>query len=86
MSTCPSRKLLAKQQVALDGIIAATVNKATSCRTEDIMTLAQQLEQKIEYNKALDIAKNLLLKGMSIELVKKVTKLPDLDLAKLEKA
>ncbi len=53
---------------------------------EVIMTFAQQLEQKGEYNKALDIAKNLLAEGMSIELVKKVTKLPELDLAKLEKA
>ncbi|MES2141433.1 MAG: Rpn family recombination-promoting nuclease/putative transposase [Pseudomonadota bacterium] len=53
---------------------------------ELIMTFAQQLEQKGEHNKALDIAKNLLAEGMSIELVKKVTKLPDLELIELEKS
>jgi hypothetical protein len=34
-------------------------------------TIAQQLEQKGGYNKAIDIAKNLLAEGMSLDLVKK---------------
>ena len=33
-----------------------------------------------------EIAKSLLAEGWSLDLVKKVTQLPDLDLAELEKA
>ncbi|WP_145985124.1 RpnC/YadD family protein [Candidatus Rickettsiella viridis] len=49
---------------------------------EDVMTLAQELKQEGIY----EVAKNLLAEGMPMELVKKVTKLPDLDLIELEKA
>lgn len=51
-------------------------------KQEFMSTLAQQLKQEGVY----EVAKNLLAEGMSIELVKKVTKLPDLDLIELEKA
>ncbi len=61
---------------------------------EDIMTLAQQLEQKglqqglqQGHEKARhEMAKNLLAEGFSLDVVKKVTQLPDLDLSELEKA
>jgi len=62
------------------------------------MTLAQQLEQKglqkgleqglqqgLEQSR-YEMAKNLLAEGLSLDLVKKVTQLPDLDLTELEKA
>ncbi len=85
-----SRELLAEQQVASDGIIVATVNKATSCRTEDVMNAAQQLKQQgLEQGREeerYEMAKNLLAEGLSLELVKKVTKLPDLVLTELEDA
>ncbi|RDH40044.1 MAG: Rpn family recombination-promoting nuclease/putative transposase [Candidatus Aquirickettsiella gammari] len=55
----------------------------------DIMTLAQQLEQKglqRGHEKARhEMAKNLLAEGFSLDLVKKVTRLSDLDLSKLDK-
>lgn len=57
------------------------------------MTLAQQLEQKglqkgLEQGRKkerFEMAKNLLSEGFPLELVKKVTKLPDLELSELEK-
>ncbi|BBB15366.1 transposase [Candidatus Rickettsiella viridis] len=55
-------------------------------KQEFMSTLAQQLKQQGEYNRALDIAKSLLAEGMPIALVKKVTKLSDLDFIELEKA
>jgi len=55
----------------------------------DIMTLAQQLEQKglqRGHEKARhEMAKNLLAEGFSLDLVKKVTRLSDLNLSKLDK-
>ena len=55
----------------------------------DIMTLAQQLEQKglqRGHEKARhEMAKNLLAEGFSLNLVKKVTRLSDLNLSKLDK-
>jgi predicted transposase/invertase (TIGR01784 family) len=57
---------------------------------EDIMTLAQQLEQKglqQGHEKARhEMAKNLLAEGFSLDLVKKVTRLPDLALSELDKS
>ncbi|WP_218813609.1 Rpn family recombination-promoting nuclease/putative transposase [Rickettsiella endosymbiont of Dermanyssus gallinae] len=57
---------------------------------EDIMTLAQQLEQKgLRQGREIeryDLAKSLLAEGISLDVIKKVTKLPDLDLIELEKA
>jgi predicted transposase/invertase (TIGR01784 family) len=55
----------------------------------DIMTLAQQLEQKglqRGHEKARhEMAKNLLAEGFSLDLAKKVTRLSDLNLSKLDK-
>ena len=57
---------------------------------EIIMTFAQQLkEQGLEQGREegrYEVAKNLLAEGLSLDLVKKVTKLPDLDLTELDKA
>nr|WP_143549478.1 hypothetical protein [Rickettsiella grylli] len=53
---------------------------------EDIMTLAQQLEQKGRQEERYEMAKSLLDEGFPLDIVKKVTKLPDLDLTELEKA
>ena len=54
--------------------------------TGDIMTLAQQLKQEGLQEGRYEIAKSLLAEGWSLDLVKKVAKLPDLDLSELEKA
>ena len=54
--------------------------------TGDIMTLAQQLNQEGLQEGRYEIAKSLLAEGWSLDLVKKVAKLPDLDLSELEKA
>ena len=54
--------------------------------TGDIMTLAQQLKQEGLQEGRYEIAKSLLAEGWSLDLVKEVTQLPDLDLAELEKA
>jgi recombination-promoting nuclease RpnB len=45
------------------------------------MNAAQQLKQQGRY----EMAKSLLAEGMPLEFIKKVTKLPDLDLTELEK-
>jgi hypothetical protein len=50
------------------------------------MTLAQQLNQEGLQEGRYEIAKSLLAEGWSLDLVKKVAKLPDLDLSELEKA
>lgn len=76
----------------------STLAEALPNYREDIMTLAQQLEQKglqkgleqglqqgLEQSR-YEMAKNLLAEGLSLDLVKKVTQLPDLDLTELEKA
>ena len=49
-------------------------------------TVAQQLEQKGRAEERHEVAKSLLAEGLPIELIKKVTKLSDLDLTELEKA
>jgi len=55
-----------------------------------IMTFAQQLKQEGlqqgREEERYEMAKNLLAEGLSLDLVKKVTKLPDLVLTKLEDA
>ncbi|MFM2322168.1 MAG: hypothetical protein RLZZ225_321 [Pseudomonadota bacterium] len=59
----------------------------------EIMTIGEQLRyegvqqgiQQGEQRRALTIAKTLLTKGMPLNLVKEVTKLPDLELTELEK-
>ena len=53
---------------------------------EDVMNAAQQLKQQGRQEGRYEIAKNLLAEGWSLDLVKKVTQLPDLDLSELEKA
>lgn len=57
---------------------------------EIIMTFAQQLKQQGlqqgRQEERYEMAKNLLAEGLSLELVKKVTKLPDLVLTELEDA
>ena len=55
-------------------------------KQEFMGTLAQQLKQEGRQEGRYEIAKSLLAEGWSLDLVKKVTKLPDLDLAELEKA
>ncbi|MES2142690.1 MAG: hypothetical protein V4471_07420 [Pseudomonadota bacterium] len=64
----------------------STLAEALPNYSEDIMTLAQQLKQEGREEGRYEVAKNLLAEGMSVELVKKLTKLPDLDLIELEKA
>lgn len=53
---------------------------------ETIMTFAQQLKQQGREEERYEMAKNLLAEGLSLDLIKKVTKLSDLDLTELEKA
>jgi predicted transposase/invertase (TIGR01784 family) len=78
-----------------------TLANALPTYREDIMTLAQQLkheglqqgwkegreEGRVEGRAEgrFEVAKNLLAAGLSCELIRKVTQLPDLDLAELEK-
>ena len=68
-----------------DGLAEALPNSR-----EDIMTLAQQLEQKglqQGHEKARhEMAKNILAEGFSLDLVKKVTRLPDLALSELDRS
>lgn len=52
---------------------------------ETIMTFAQQLRQQGREIERYEVAKSLLAEGISLDIIKKVTKLPDLDLAELEK-
>jgi len=47
--------------------------------------LQQGLQQSLQEGR-YEIAKSLLAEGLFLDLVKKVTKLPDLDLSELEKA
>ncbi len=49
-------------------------------------TAPQQLKQQGRQEERYEMAKNLLAEGVSLELVKKVTKLPDLVLTELEDA
>jgi predicted transposase/invertase (TIGR01784 family) len=55
-------------------------------KQEFMGTLAQQLKQEGCQEGRYEIAKSLLAEGWSLDLVKKVTKLPDLDLSELEKS
>lgn len=50
------------------------------------MTFAQQLKQRGREEERYEMAKNLLVEGLPLDLVRKVTKLSDLDLVELEKA
>lgn len=53
---------------------------------ETIMTFAQLLEERGRKDERHKMAKNLLAEGLSLDLVRKVTELSDLDLVELEKA
>ncbi|WP_342146686.1 hypothetical protein [Rickettsiella endosymbiont of Aleochara curtula] len=50
------------------------------------MTFAQLLEERGRKDERHKMAKNLLAEGLSLDLVRKVTELSDLDLVELEKA
>ncbi len=52
---------------------------------QTIMTFAEQLKEEYKQEAWHEVAKSLLATGMPIEQVRKLTKLPDLDLTALEK-
>jgi recombination-promoting nuclease RpnB len=54
-------------------------------REEGLQQGLQRGLQQGRKEERYEMAKNLLAEGLSLDLVKKVTKLPDLDLAELEK-
>ncbi|WP_192805863.1 hypothetical protein [Rickettsiella massiliensis] len=58
----------------------------SSKNLEAMNTAPQQLKQQGRQEERYEMAKNLLAEGVSLELVKKVTKLPDLVLTELEDA
>lgn len=76
-----------------DEKVADAVNQLIQILTTDlpedketIMTFAQQLEERGRKEERYKMAKSLLAEGLSLDLVRKVTELSDLDLVELEKA